>query len=186
MVVRQRKAGDRAALRRGNLRVQILVRKHPFFERHGNDLVCQVPISFAQAALGSEIDVPTLEGAEHATIPRGTQSGEVVKLKGRGMPDFNGRGRGDLLVEVVVETPRHLTERQEALLRELAELLSANDLTEIEVEDGDRKIKVRREAAPVMSYAAAPAMHAPAAAPAAGAPAPAADATPAAPVDAVK
>jgi acetyl-CoA carboxylase biotin carboxyl carrier protein len=73
-----------------------------------------------------------------------------------------------------------------ALLRELAELLSANDLTEIEVEDGDRKIKVRREAAPVMSYAPAPAMHAPAAAPAAGAPAPAADAPPAAPVDAIK
>jgi molecular chaperone DnaJ len=107
---------------RGNLRVQILVRKHPFFERHGNELVCQVPISFAQAALGAEVDVPTLDGPEPATIPRGTQSGEVVKLKGRGMPDFNGRGRGDLLVEVVVETPRHLSERQEALLRELAEL----------------------------------------------------------------
>ena len=73
-----------------------------------------------------------------------------------------------------------------ALLRELAELLSANDLTEIEVEDGDRKIKVRREAAPVMSYPPAPAMHAPSAAPAAGAPAPAADAPPAAPVDAIK
>ena len=80
----------------------------------------------------------------------------------------------------------HSMRVESALLRELAELLSANDLTEIEVEDGDRKIKVRREAAPVMSYAPAPAMHAPAAAPAAGAPAPAADAPPAAPVDAIK
>ena len=107
---------------RGNLRIQIIVRKHPFFERQGNNLICQVPISFAQAALGADIEVPTLDGMERLTIPRGTQSGEVLKLKGRGMPDINGRGRGDELVEVVVETPRHLTPRQEELLRELAEL----------------------------------------------------------------
>jgi molecular chaperone DnaJ len=107
---------------RGNLRIQILVRKHPFFERQANNLSCQVPISFSQAALGAEVDVPTLDGAERLAIPRGTQSGEVLKLKGRGMPDINGRGRGDELVEVVVETPRHLTPRQEELLRELAEL----------------------------------------------------------------
>jgi molecular chaperone DnaJ len=107
---------------RGNLRIQIQLRPHRFFERHGNNLYCQVPISFPQAALGSDIEVPTLEGAERLMVPRGTQSGEVLKLKGRGMPDVHGRGRGDILVEVVIETPRRLSARQEELLRELAEI----------------------------------------------------------------
>lgn len=107
---------------RGNLRVQVLVKKHPFFERRRNDLYCQVPISFAQATLGAEIDVPTLDGPDRIQVPRGTQSGELLRIKNRGMPDINGRGRGDELVEVVVETPRHLTARQEELLREFAEI----------------------------------------------------------------
>jgi molecular chaperone DnaJ len=107
---------------RGNLRVQILVKKHPFFDRRRNDLYCQVPISFAQAALGAEIDVPTLDGPDHLQVPRGTQSGDILRIKGRGMPDISGRGRGDELVEVVVETPRQLTPRQEELLREFAEI----------------------------------------------------------------
>ena len=106
----------------GNLRIQILVRKHPFFERNRNDLFCQVPISFPQAALGAEIEVPTLDGPDRLHVPRGTQSGDVLRLKGRGMPDISGRGRGDELVEVVVETPRHSHARQEELLRELAEI----------------------------------------------------------------
>jgi molecular chaperone DnaJ len=105
---------------RGNLRVQVLVKKHPFFERRRNDLFCQVPISFAQAALGAEIEVPTLDGPDHLNVPRGTQSGDTLRIKGRGMPDIGGRARGDELVEVVVETPRHLTPRQEELLREFA------------------------------------------------------------------
>ena len=117
----QGEAGDPGAPR-GNLRVQVQVRKHPFFERHRNDLVCQVPISFPQAALGGEIEVPTLDGPDRLMVPKGTQSGDVLKLKGRGMPDINGRGRGDELVEVHVETPRHLSTRQEELLRELAEI----------------------------------------------------------------
>lgn len=117
----QGEPGDRGAPR-GNLRIQIHVRRHPFFERRQNDLICQVPVSFPQAALGSEVEVPTLNGPERISVPAGTQSGEVIKLRGRGMPDINGRGRGDELVEVVVETPRHLTARQEELLRELAEL----------------------------------------------------------------
>ena len=117
----QGEPGDQGAPR-GNLRIQIQVRPHPFFEREGNDLHCQVPISFAQAALGSHIEVPTLDGTEHLEVPRGTQSGEVLKLKGRGMPSVDGRGRGDELVEVVIETPRKLNARQEELLRELAEL----------------------------------------------------------------
>jgi molecular chaperone DnaJ len=107
---------------RGNLRIQIVVKKHPFFERRRNDLICQVPISFAQAALGAVIDVPTLEGPEDLEIPRGTQSGETLRIRGRGMPDIGGRARGDELVEVSVETPRHLTARQEELLREFAEI----------------------------------------------------------------
>ena len=117
----QGEPGDPGAPR-GNLRIQILVRKHDFFDRSGNDLLCQVPISFSQAALGAEVEVPTLDGRDRLNVPRGTQSGEVLKLKGRGMPDVNGRGRGDELVEIVVETPRHMTARQEELLRELAEL----------------------------------------------------------------
>ncbi|APW63959.1 molecular chaperone DnaJ [Paludisphaera borealis] len=107
---------------RGNLQIQVMVKKHPFFERRRNDLFCQVPISFAQATLGAEIQVPTLDGPDKMNVPRGTQSGEVIRIKGRGMPDISGRGRGDELVEVVVETPRNLSARQEELLREFAVL----------------------------------------------------------------
>jgi molecular chaperone DnaJ len=117
----QGEVGDPGAPR-GNLRIQIQVKRHPFFERVQNDLHCQVPISIAQAALGGEVEVPTLDGPDRLNVPRGTQSGDVLKLKGRGMPDINGRGRGDELVEVVVETPRHLSPRQEELFRELAEI----------------------------------------------------------------
>lgn len=121
----QGEPGDPGAPR-GNLRIQIQVRRHPFLERAGNDLLCRFPISFPQAALGGEIEVPTLEGRERISIPKGTQSGELFKLKGRGMPDLNGRGRGDELVEVVVETPTRLSPRQEELFRELAELEHEN------------------------------------------------------------
>lgn len=117
----QGEPGDPGAPR-GNLRIQIIVKPHPIFERHGNDLVCQVHVSYPQASLGSEIEVPTLDGPEPLSIPRGLQSGEVLKLKGRGMPDINGRGRGDILYQVLVVTPRKLTPRQEELLRELADL----------------------------------------------------------------
>jgi len=115
----QGELGDLGAPR-GNLRIQVLVKKHPFFERRRNDLICQVPISFAQAALGAVIEVPMLDGREHIEVPRGTQSGEILRIKGRGMPDLGGRGRGDELVEIFVETPRHMTARQEELLREFA------------------------------------------------------------------
>jgi molecular chaperone DnaJ len=117
----QGEPGDPGAPR-GNLRVQVRIKKHPLFERRGTDLFLQLPIGFPQAALGAEVEVPTLEGRERVSIPRGTQSGEILKLKGRGVPDINGRGRGDQLIEVIVEIPRRLTPRQEELLRELAEL----------------------------------------------------------------
>jgi molecular chaperone DnaJ len=104
----------------GDLYAEVRVEPHEFFERHGRDLVCQLPISFTQAALGAEIDVPTLEGKDSLKVPRGTQSGDLFRLKGRGLPEVGGYGRGDLLVQVVAEIPKKLSHRQEELLREFA------------------------------------------------------------------
>ena len=106
---------------RGDLYAVVGVRPHPFFERHGADLVCLVPISFTQAALGAKIDVPMLEGKKAMDIARGTQSGDLYRVKGQGLPHIEGHGRGDLLVQVVVEVPKKLSRREEELLRELAE-----------------------------------------------------------------
>ena len=104
----------------GDLYVVIDVEEHPLFTRRGNDIVCEVPISFPQAALGAEVDVPTLDGKLKMKIPHGTQSGNVLRLRGKGAPDLRGGGRGDQLVQVVVETPRKLTARQRELLEEFA------------------------------------------------------------------
>jgi molecular chaperone DnaJ len=106
----------------GDLYVVLSVKEHPFFERRGNDLYCLVPISFTQAALGSEITVPTLESEHTLKIPEGTQSGTVLKVRGKGVPVLNGYGKGDLYVEVRVHTPTKLTKRQRELLEELAGL----------------------------------------------------------------
>lgn len=107
---------------RGDLYCLIKVRDHAFFQRDGNHLLCQVPITISQAALGGEIEVPSLDGPITHTLKRGVQSGEVVRLAGRGMPNVRGGRPGDLLVQVMVETPRSLNKRQEELFRELAEL----------------------------------------------------------------
>jgi molecular chaperone DnaJ len=107
---------------RGDLFVVVKVREHPLFHREGNHLVCQVPVTFSQAALGAAIDVPTLDGRMAYDLPRGVQSGEVLRIGGQGMPSIRGGRRGDLLVQVLVETPRNLTKRQEELFRELAEI----------------------------------------------------------------
>lgn len=108
---------------RGDLFVDIEVRKHPLFQREGQDLMYRLPVTFAQAALGAEIDIPTLKGPEKLKIKQGTQPGEINRLKGLGMPDPRGSGRsGDLLVEIQVEVPRKLTSEQEDLLRKLADL----------------------------------------------------------------
>jgi molecular chaperone DnaJ len=104
----------------GDLYVVLHVKQHPMFEREGKDLHCVVPISFAQAALGAEIEIPTLEGPENLRIPEGTQSGTVFKMRHRGAPVLNGRGKGDLFVEVKVQTPSKLTKRQRELLHEFA------------------------------------------------------------------
>ena len=99
----------------------IHVEPHQFFERDGDDVICQVPISFSQAALGAEIEVPTLEGSKKLNISPGTQTNEIFRIKGQGFYHLHENSRGDQLVQVVVKTPTNLTKRQEELLRELAE-----------------------------------------------------------------
>jgi molecular chaperone DnaJ len=106
----------------GDLYCVVNVQEHPLFQREGPHLVCQVPIGYAQAALGSAIEVPTLDGKTELKVPAGTQSGDVFKLRGKGIFDYRARGVGDLVVQVHIEVPKALTPRQEELLRELAEI----------------------------------------------------------------
>jgi molecular chaperone DnaJ len=107
---------------RGDLFVVVDVRDHPLFGRDGPHLVCQVPVTFSQAALGAEIEVPTLDGPQKHELKGGVQSGDVVRISGQGMPNVRGGRRGDLMVQIIVETPKKLTDRQQELYRELAEL----------------------------------------------------------------
>lgn len=113
---------------RGDLYVDIEVRRHPLFQRDGQNLMYRLPVTFAQAALGGEIEIPTLKGRETMKIKPGTQPGDVTRLRGFGMPDPRGSQGpvGDLLVEVQLEVPRKLTSEQEELLRKLAELDQKN------------------------------------------------------------
>jgi len=104
----------------GDLYVQIHVKEHPLFERHGRDLVFRMPISFSQAALGDEFEVPTIWGKSTLRIPEGTESGSTFRLKGEGMPDLKNGRRGDQIVLVNVDVPKKLTARQRELLEELA------------------------------------------------------------------
>ncbi len=105
---------------RGDLHCYVAVKPHPLLTRDGNDLVCQVPISYTQAALGAQVQVPTLSGPEMLDIPRGTQNGEVFALRKRGLPDVRTGHAGNELIQVVIEVPRKLNKKQEELLRELA------------------------------------------------------------------
>jgi molecular chaperone DnaJ len=104
----------------GDLEVTISVRPHPFFKRSGDDVVCTVPVSFTHAALGGEVDVPTLDGRGKLRVPEGTQPGTVLRIKGKGIPRGGGLGRGDQRVEVIIEVPTRLTGRQRELLEQLA------------------------------------------------------------------
>jgi len=106
----------------GDLYVFIHVEPHEFFERDGYDILCQVPISITQAALGATIEVPTIEGKESLKVTRGTQSGRVFRLKGKGVAHLKGLGRGDQVVQVLVKIPTNLTRKQEELLKEFARL----------------------------------------------------------------
>ena len=108
--------------RRGDLYVFVHVKEHDMFMRRDNDILLQISIPFTMAALGGEVEVPTLEGRARLTIPRGTQSGKTLKMGGVGMPDVHGYGKGDQLVRVVVEVPKKLSAEQDELLRKLAAL----------------------------------------------------------------
>jgi molecular chaperone DnaJ len=115
---------------RGDLHCVVQIETHPFLERHNNDLVCKMPISFTQATLGAEVEVPTLNGRADLKIPRGTQHGQIFRLAGLGMPDIRSGQVGDELVQVLIEIPTKLNERQESLLRDFAETESKSVLPE--------------------------------------------------------
>jgi molecular chaperone DnaJ len=108
----------------GDLYVFIEVEKHPLFERTGDDIYHRLPITFIQATLGGSVEVPTLTGKEKLKIPRGTQSGKIFRLKGKGITHLRGYGRGDHIIETVITVPSNLTKKQEELLREFDKLNS--------------------------------------------------------------
>jgi molecular chaperone DnaJ len=111
----------------GDLYVVLAVRPHAFFEREGHDLHFAVLVSFPQAALGSELSIQTLEGETTLRVPEGTQSGREFRLRGKGVPFLNERGRGDLIVQVVVETPKKLTKSQRELIQQLGTTLTTEN-----------------------------------------------------------
>jgi molecular chaperone DnaJ len=107
----------------GSLYVVIHVQEHEFFRRDGVNLFCEIPVNFTTVALGGEIDVPTLDGTEKVKVPEGTQTGTTLRLRGKGMPDVNGRGRGDLFATVQVTTPKKLNKEQRQALDQLVKAL---------------------------------------------------------------
>jgi len=113
---------------RGDLYVYIHVKPHRVFKREGDDLVCEMPVSFVQATLGDEVEVPTLEGLAKLKIPEGTQSGTIFRMKGKGIPHVSGYNRGDQLVVIKVVTPSKLSEKQKELLKEFARMGGENTL----------------------------------------------------------
>ncbi|MDP2952480.1 MAG: DnaJ C-terminal domain-containing protein, partial [Chloroflexota bacterium] len=113
--------------RPGDLFVVLVVKEHPFYHREGDDLLYDLPLNFAQAALGDEVEVPTLDGPARLKIPAGTQSGKILVLKGKGVAHLEGGGRGDERVKVHIVTPQSLNEEQKRLLRELASSLGEPD-----------------------------------------------------------
>ncbi|SNX55238.1 molecular chaperone DnaJ [Thermoanaerobacterium sp. RBIITD] len=118
--------GERGGAK-GDLFIVINIKPHKIFKRDGFNVLLKMPISFTEAALGAEVEVPTLDGKAIYNIPAGTQTGTVFRLRNRGIPHINGRGRGDEFVEVYVEVPKKLTERQKELLREFEKLSNENN-----------------------------------------------------------
>ncbi len=110
----------------GDLYVEIHIKQHPVFQRDGDDLHCEMPISFTTAALGGEIEIPTLDGAAGIRIPAETQSAKVFRLRGKGIRNVRSHAPGDLMVHVIVETPVKLTDRQKELLREFGDIAASN------------------------------------------------------------
>jgi molecular chaperone DnaJ len=113
------------------------VREHEFFQRDGNNLHCTVPLAFTTLALGSEIKVPGIDAEETVKIPESTQTGTTFRLRGKGMPDVSGRGRGDLLVTVQAVTPKKLTKQQKKLLEQLAATLPEEKVKPSERDEDD-------------------------------------------------
>ena len=109
----------------GNLYVVVHVQEHEFFRRDGINLFCEIPVNFTTVALGGEIQVPTLDGTDNIKVPEGTATGTTLRLRGKGMPDVSGRGRGDLFATVQVQTPRKLSKEQRQVLEQLAKTLPA-------------------------------------------------------------
>jgi molecular chaperone DnaJ len=107
----------------GDLYVTLSVQPHSFFYRDGSDILYELPINFAQAALGDEVRVPSLDGGVDLKIPPGTQNGRTFRCKGKGIPHIDGKGKGDLLIKVRIVTPEHLDKNQRYLFEELAKVL---------------------------------------------------------------
>jgi molecular chaperone DnaJ len=112
---------------KGDLYVILSVRPHDFFERHGQDLHCVIPISFPQAALGADFEIPGIDGPVSIKLPEGTQSGREMRVRGRGVPYLNEKGRGDLIVKVIVQIPRKLNRAQRDLVAKLADTMSVEN-----------------------------------------------------------
>ena len=112
----------------GSLYVNFYVKPHKLFKRDGADILCETAINFAQAALGDEIAIPSLDGDQTLKIPAGTQSGKIFRIKGKGVSQVNGRGKGDQYVKVLVVTPGHLDKEQLLLFKQLAEKLPQGQL----------------------------------------------------------
>ena len=124
IVLRGQGSAGRNGGRAGDLIIEIRVKEHKIFTREGNDVYCEVPISFAEATLGADVDIPMLDGkTEKLTIPEGTQTGASFTLRGKGIPDVNTKRKGDLIITVLVETPRNLTSEQKRLLLEFSKSL---------------------------------------------------------------
>ena len=111
----------------GDLLITVMVQPHELFRRDGVDVFCEAPITFAQAVLGAELEIPTIDGKVKYSIPEGTQTGAVFRLKGKGIPVLNGRGRGDQYVTVTIETPRNLNKEQKEALRRFSETLGESN-----------------------------------------------------------
>jgi molecular chaperone DnaJ len=112
----------------GDLYVVLEVRAHKFFERDGDDLHCVMPVSFPQAALGTELTIETLHGPEALKVPEGTQSGKEFRIRNKGVPYLNRSGKGDLIVEVRVQTPVKLTKAQRDLMKQLQETVTVENI----------------------------------------------------------
>ena len=114
----------------GDLLITITVRPHELFRREGTSVLCEAPITFTQAVLGAELEIPTIDGKVKYTLPEGNQSGTTFRLKGKGIPSINGRGRGDQYVTVYIETPKNLNKEQKEALKKFAETMGESNYEE--------------------------------------------------------